>query len=124
MENNKLQVVPNLTWSYSGSTTITYSVIGITGVTVSSWITIDTSTGLLSISAPNVSADTMYSFYINSYITGVTNPTQKLISLTVINWGVQNWQSCISTSGSTCQTCYTDYTLNSGQWAKIVRAKL
>ena len=81
--------------------------------TVPSWITINSLTGVLTITAPNVSADTEFYFYATSSITGVSNPVQKLIKLTVVNCQVQNWDKCSMSSSTTWVTWSSGSTLNS-----------
>ena len=74
---------PDLTCSTSGSTSIVYSIVNY-NAQASSLATIDSITGQLSISAPSVSANTTYSFYIYSAVSGIS-VVQKLISVTVLN---------------------------------------
>ena len=106
------EITPDLTCSSSGSTSIAYSIANYNGANAPSWVQIDASSGLLKINAPVVSTDTQYSFYVNSVVSGST--IQKVITITVINCVVSNWQSCVSTSGSTCMTCNSGYSLLSG----------
>ena len=85
VENTSSSETPTLTCSSSGSTAITYSLSAYNGGTVPSWVSINSSTGTLTVTAPNVSADTEYDFYVDSTISGVANPVKKLIKLTVTN---------------------------------------
>ena len=66
--------------------------------TVPSWVAINSSTGALTITAPEVSSDAEFSFYIVSSVSGIPDPIKKLIKLTILNWSVSNWQKCISTN--------------------------
>ena len=84
--------------------------------TVPSWVAIDSVSGILSINAPEVSLDTEYDFYINSAVSGVSNPVKKLIKLIIINCAAKNWKKCITTSSLTCETCLSGYVLTSGVW--------
>ena len=84
--------------------------------TVPSWTAIDSVSGILSINAPEVSLDTEYDIYINSAVSGVSNPVQKLIKIINTNCTVKNWKKCISTSTLTCETCLSGYVLSSGMW--------
>ena len=77
---------------------------------------IDSTLGVLTITGPEVNSDTEYDFYINSSISGVSNPIQKLIKLTVINWTPSNCEKCINTSGSVCEVWKSGYDLASGAW--------
>ena len=105
-----------LSCSTTGVTSIIYSISNYGSSTAPSWVTIDPSTGQLSISTPNVTADTIFSFYVNSNITGVTNPVQKLVKLTVLDWAVANWLKWLGQGNTTCQTCSSGYNLTSGTW--------
>ena len=101
--------------SISGFTSVTFSISNYF-TAAPAWVTIDPISGILSIEAPEVNADTNYDFYINSAIVGISNPVQKLIKLTVINCSVINWKKCVSTSGSTWEVCNNGYDLTTGTW--------
>ena len=90
LEISYIEVLPTLTCSSLSSTTIVYSISSYNGVTAPSWVAIDSSSGLLKISTPSVINSTSCSFYINSQISSVTNPVQKLINLKVTKWLAQN----------------------------------
>ena len=83
MENSAAQIQPDLPCSISGSTSITFSTANYMASTVPSWIAINSVSGILSINAPEVSLDTEYDFYINSAVSGVSIPVQKLIKLII-----------------------------------------
>lgn len=100
-ESIKLTISPDLPCSSSGSTAITYSINNYELITAPSWVSIDSSTGLLSISTPSVDADTQFIFNVNSAISSSTGPVQKLIKLTVVNCSVAKCQKCTSSNGST-----------------------
>ena len=74
---------PNLPCSFLGSTSIVYRLISYDGANIPSFVSIDSATGVLSISAPKVSSSTNYSFYIVSTVSGVSGPIVKIINLTV-----------------------------------------
>ena len=84
--------------------------------TVPSWIAVDSVSGILSINSPEVSLDTEYDFYINSAVSGVSSPIQKLIKLFITNCAAKNWKKCISTNSLACDTCVSGYILTSGVW--------
>ena len=113
IELNSAIMTIQLSCSFSGSTSISYSISSYGSSTVPSWITINSLTGVLTITAPNVSADTEFYFYATSSITGVSNPVQKLIKLTVVNCQVQNWDKCSMSSSTTWVTWSSGSTLNS-----------
>ena len=114
-ENISSQVTPTITYSISGTTAISYSIVNYI-TPAPSWVTINSSTGVLNILTPDVSSDTEFDFYINSAVTGIASPVQKLIKLTVLNWISLNWQKWISTSGSIWDIWNSGYYSNSGVW--------
>ena len=82
-ENNTASVLLTLPCSLSGSTSISFSLSAYTTYSVPSWIQINSTTGSLNIASPVTSIDTDYYFYVNSIISGVVDPVQKVIKLTV-----------------------------------------
>ena len=116
MENSATQILPDLTCSNSGSTSISFSISNYMTSTVPSWVAFDSISGILSINAPEVSLETEYHFFINSAVNGASSPIQKLIKLIIINCSAKNWKKCISTNSLTCETCVSDYILTSGVW--------
>ena len=115
-ENTAAQILPDLTCSISGSTSISFSTANYMASTVPSWVVIDSVSGILSINAPEASLDTEYDFYINSAVSGVSSPIQKLIKLIITNCAAKNWKKCISTNSLACDTCVSGYVLTSGVW--------
>ena len=107
---------PNLSCSFSGSTSITYSLSSYKGAIVPSFVSIDSATGVLTIAAPSVSSSTSYSFIIDSTVSGTSGPVQKIINLTVKKCTVSNCQICTVTDSSVCATCNLGYSLSSGSW--------
>ena len=97
VENNVLSITPDLTCSADGTTAITY-----TSSATQSWISLDSNTGLLTITTPEVTSDTEYDFYINSKIDRYQTQIQRQVKLTVINCSVQNCQKWSSSSGTSC----------------------
>ena len=87
-ENKTTTITPDLPCSASGTTSISYSLSGYGGGSSPTWVSVNSSTGILTIVAPEVTKDTIYSFYVSSTITGVSSSVQKLIKLTVENWPV------------------------------------
>ena len=112
LENSYVEVSPTLTCSSLSSTTIVYSISSYNGVTAPSWVNIDSSSGLLKISTPNVTSSTSCSFYINSQISSVTDPVQKLINLKVTKWLAQNCQKWTTTDSSKCNSWNSNYYSN------------
>ena len=115
VESNISKVVPDLPWSIAGTTSISFKISSYISV-VPAWIAISSLTGELTISAPEVSANTIYYFYVDSILSGVVSPIHKLIELTILNCAVSNWQKCISTNSSSWAIWNSAYSLDSGVW--------
>ena len=113
-ESTTSSQAPNLSCSFSGSTSITYSLSSYNGSNSPSFMSIDSSTGVLSIVAPSVSSSNDYSFYIDSTVSGLSSPVQKVIKLTVKKCTANNCQKCSITDSSVCMSCNSGYNLNSG----------
>ena len=119
---------PNLSCSFSGSTSIVYSLSSYSGAIIPSFVSIDSATGVLTIAAPSVSSSTTYSFYIDSTVSGVLSPVHKIINLTVNKNTANNLQNCTSsncqkcsvTDSTVCASCNSGYNLNSGSCVLIV----
>ena len=108
------QVVPLLLCSSSGSSTISFSIGNYNGQTAPIWILINSSTGILSITAPSVNVDTEYYFYINSLVSGFTSPIQQLFRLTILNWIAQNCLTCSNQGVLIWAIWNSGFILNSG----------
>ena len=100
VEDNTFTTTPSLTCSAAGSTSISYTISNYLATTAPAWVTIDSTTGMLTIVAPSVSVDTVYSFYVTSTVTGITDSFQILIQLTIANWAVSNCQRWSVSSAS------------------------
>ena len=113
---------PNLSCSFSGSTLIIYSLSSYNGAIIPSFVSIDSTTGVLTIAAPSVSISTTYSFYIDSTISGISGPVQKIINIAVNksivgnyqNCAASNCQKCSSADSIVCTSCNSGYNLNYG----------
>ena len=84
--------------------------------TAPAWVAIDSSTGMLNVTAPTVSTDTEFDFYIDSNIAGVSQPIKKLIKITILDCKESNWSKCNSTNSSVWDVWISGYTLSSGSW--------
>ena len=115
-ENSNFQLTPDLWWSQIGDAQISFSLGSYNGVDVPSWVTIDSSSGVLNIKAPEVTSNTNYYFYVNSLVSGSSNPIKKLIKLTVEKWVVKNWYKCSNQSGTIWAICASGYSLREGSW--------
>ena len=116
-KNGNILITPDISCSFSGSTSITYSLASYSGNAIPSWVTISSSTGQLTITTPNPAVNTDYPFYISSTISGVTGAVNKLITITISSWTVSNWQVCQATNVAIWTTCNSGYTLSSNSWS-------
>ena len=85
--------------------------------TAPAWVAINSSTGILNVTAPTVTTDTDFNFYIDSNIAGVSQPIKKLIKITILDWKASNWNTCKSTDSSLWEEWSSGFTLSSGSWA-------
>ena len=115
-ENTISQKSPDLPCSLGGLTSISYSISNYITSNAPSWVIIDTTSGVLTISTPEVASDTGFNFYISSTVSGVSSSIQKLIKIIVLNCIASNWQQWISSSNSVCGICNSGYGLSSGVW--------
>ena len=74
---------PSLTCSGSSATTLQYSLANYGLFTVPSWVVINSSTGILTITAPIVTSDTEYDFYVQTQASAYSFSSNKLIKLTI-----------------------------------------
>ena len=105
---------PNLSCSSSGSTSITFSLSSYNGAIIPSFVSINSATGVLTIAAPSVSSSTDYSFYIDSMVSGISEPVQKIINLTIKKCTAESCQICSATDSTVCTSCNSGYSLSSG----------
>ena len=113
IENTYIELSPDLTCSTLGSTSITYSIENYNGETAPSWVVINSTSGVLKVTAPSVSSASTYSFYASSFVSGATGQVQKVITLQVNKWTVQNCKTWSSSSGSIWVSWNSQYVLNS-----------
>ena len=73
----------NLPCSFSGNTLIAYSLSNYNSSIIPSFVSIDSTTGVLTITAPCVSSSTDYTFSILSVVSGATGPVQNIIKLNI-----------------------------------------
>ena len=71
----------SLTWSTTGTTSITYSLVSYSGQTLPSWISLDASNQQIKFATPWVTTNTTYQFAVQAMISGTY--TQTPVSLTV-----------------------------------------
>ena len=122
VEQNIYQLTLDLWCSKLGINSISFSLEAYLGTSVPSWILIDTISGWLSITTPEIIEDKEYDFYINSLILGYSYSIPKIIKIKVKNWSIQNWIKCSSSSSSMCISWNTGYNLVSGL-CKVIQPK-
>ena len=116
LEGSSFTTIPDLPCSISGATSIVLSTSNYLTTTVPSWVIFNSASGELTFTAPNVSIDTQFYLYINSAISGIAGPIQKLIKLTVLNCSPSNCQKCMNPSNTIWEICSPGYNLISGAW--------
>ena len=119
IEANTVSVTPNLSCSFSGTTSISYSISNYGLSTVPSWISVNSSSGALTIAAPSIDFDTEYIFYETSTVSGVSTLAQKIVKLTVKNWSAQNWEKCSAFDATIWSVWKYWYTLKDGSWVGV-----
>ena len=115
-EDNSMNIVPSLPCSFLGTTLINYNLESYNGANIPSFISLDSLTGVLSISAPKVSVTTDYYFYVISSISVVSSQVKSMIRLTIKKCTASNCTKCSATDSSVCTICNSGYNLNSGAW--------
>ena len=117
VENTYIEYSPDLPcYSSSGSTSITFSLAGYNGGSVPTWLVINAASGTLKVTAPSVTAATDYTVYINSQLSGVTDPVQKHINIQINKWTANNWAKWTATSTTTCAVWNSNFELIKGIW--------
>ena len=114
-ENNEVVLNPDLPCS-SSSYPIAYSIGSYSGGSISSFVTVNSSSGVMKVSSPNITDTTTYLFSINSNITGISNFVQKPISLIVNKWTVNHCKQWNSTDITYWNVWKSDYISDSGVW--------
>ena len=102
-QSDKTVNIP-LTWSVSGSTSISYSIQQYSTYELPSWVSLDSTNMILTINAPTISATTIYGLKIVSTINSKSYP--KIIYITVAG-------SSSSSSGGTSSSSSTNSTSSS-----------
>ena len=113
-ESTTVTQAPVLPCSFSGTTTIDYSLGSYNGTNSPTFVTINSVTGNIIIAAPNVSSTTIYNFSILSAIPGATGLVQTAIKLTVNKCTPSNCKQCSVPDSSVCTICNSGYNLDSG----------
>ena len=114
-ENSEAELNPDLP-CFSSSHTIAYSIGSYSGGSIPSFVTVNSSSGVMKVSSPNITDTTTYSFSINSNITGISNLVQKPISLIVNKWTVNQCKQWKSTDITYWDVWKSDYISDSGVW--------
>ena len=76
-------VAIDLTWSISGSTAITYSLVAYSTYTLPTWVTLDTTNSQLVMTTPDVTATTNYGLIVRSTISSTNY--DKIVLISVVN---------------------------------------
>ena len=113
IENYYYEITPDLPWSSSGTTTITYYISSYNGENIPLWVLVNLTSGLMKVTTPNVSSNTDFKFVITSNVGG-NGGVPKTIKITVVDCIASNWKSWVNPNGSVCGTWNEGFTLNSG----------
>lgn len=102
-----MTVALDLTWSLTGSSTISYTLNGVSPVIVPSWIILDETNYQLLIDTPSVISNTNYTFNITSASGTYTSNMQIIIE--VGSWNDPHWLMCDNTLNiwSSCESSYS-----------------
>ena len=114
-ENLYLEIAVDLTCSSSGSTSISYSLSDYYGNSLPSWISFDSTNGVLKITIPSYTSTT-YLFSIDSTVSGVSTSIPKLVYLKSNKWSSSHWKQCTTTSYTTWDICNYGYVVSNGNW--------
>ena len=116
-ENNISIVTPDVSCSIDSATTITYGLANYGSVQYPAWVTIDSTTGLVTIMSPNVTSDTTVSFYITStFSISNTTPVKKVVKIVVLNCALLNCQRWSISSNLIWDQWDSGYAVNAGLW--------
>ena len=113
-ESTTSMQIPNLSCSFSGSTNISFNLSSYNGADIPSFVLINSTTGVLNITAPSVSNSTSFSFIIISTVSGVFEPAQKIINLIVYKCTASNCRLWSVTNSTVCTSCNSGYSSDSG----------
>ena len=119
IENNKYQQTLNLSWSSSGSTDISFSIVGNFGSRAPDWVSVNSTSGGLTLVTPDVDSDTDYYFSISSSIAGVSNQILKHIKLTIQRWIVVNWSRWSNSNHLFWEVWNSGNSLINGHWIPL-----
>ena len=109
-----IQIIPDLPWSPSGSTSISYSLVEYNWNLIPHWASINSTSGVLTLITPDVSSDTEYNLINGTSISGTSTPVLKHIKLSVQICIVVNKHKCSNTNRSYWDTRNSDYNFSSG----------
>ena len=120
--NSYIEKSPSLTCS--STSTVTFSLAGYNGGSVPSWVSINSSSGLLSMTTPNITVSTNYTFYINSDVSGTVSTIQKLITIGVTQCLVNNCDTWSTTDTTVWVTWSYYYAVSSGSCTQDPSAEI
>ena len=105
--NTTTNIPIDLTWSISGSSSITYSLQAATGTSLPTWVIFDPENRVVVANTTGLSAGTSANFIIRS-ITKTTS-WDKTVYLLVVNCSVENWLVWQPRKPNSWQTCNSSY---------------
>ena len=111
--NNAYSLSLLLPCSPSSTTSISYSLATYNSGQIPSFVSVNTTTGILTLSATTEQSTT---FLVNSAVTSVTIAIPKVVSVTVKKCTVDNWQTWSSSSTNICTLWNSGYLLYNSIW--------
>ena len=116
LENKIFFIILFITWVFSASTSIVYSLIPYGADTYPTFATFDDVTGFLDFTIPSSGYSTTYSWAIYTYIASESNTVYNPVFINVVSGvpcNVNHWDEWVMLESNHCQTWSTGYTLNS-----------
>ena len=92
----------NFTCSINGKTEISYSLVSDFSQSLPNWISLNSSTGILSIKSPNLSSAMSYQFYVNSTVSGTPTISYSQLIKILVEKGNSNTKKEATTEVKGC----------------------
>ena len=115
--NNVYLLSPLLPCSPSSTTPISYSLATYNSGQNPSFVSVNATTGILTVSA---TTEQITTFLVNSAVTSVTTSIPKVVSITVQKCMVDNWQTWSISSTNICTSWNSGYLLYNSIWYESI----
>ena len=122
LSNSQLNVSEYFFCSLTGTTTQTCIFSIIQGNQIPSWISVDLPNNQFVINAPNITANTNYTFTIEQTTSENGNKYHRNVNVQVVIWAIANWIQWSRGTTITCSIWATGYIVNqtTGHVMKLV----